>query len=130
MPTWRPHSWKKVGCLSLVGRVNVKRLALRKSVGCSGKLSVAGPVLAGVFGPQTGVQKNNFSRSLEGALCQDGCGLGDPPACHILESDRQVRKPVVDRSQKTNPQQPRQARSFACDKRHAYGLLLQDEVSF
>ena len=29
--------------------------------------SVAGPVFARVFGPQTGVQKNHFFRSLEGA---------------------------------------------------------------
>ena len=32
-----------------------------------GRLSVAEPVLAGVFGAQTGVQKNDFFRSLEGA---------------------------------------------------------------
>ena len=29
--------------------------------------TVAGPVFARVFGPQTGVQKNHFFRSLEGA---------------------------------------------------------------
>ena len=32
-----------------------------------GRPSVAGPVFARVFGPQTGVQKNHFFRSLEGA---------------------------------------------------------------
>ena len=32
-----------------------------------GRPSVAGPVFARVFGPQTGVQKNHFYRSLEGA---------------------------------------------------------------
>ena len=32
-----------------------------------GRPSVAGPVFAGVFGPQTGVQKNHFFRSLQGA---------------------------------------------------------------
>ena len=32
-----------------------------------GRPSVAGPVFARVFGPQTGVQKNYFFRSLEGA---------------------------------------------------------------
>ena len=32
-----------------------------------GRPSVAGSVFARVFGPQTGVQKNHFFRSLEGA---------------------------------------------------------------
>ena len=32
-----------------------------------GRPSVAGPVFARVFGPQTGVQKNHFFRSLQGA---------------------------------------------------------------
>ena len=32
-----------------------------------GRPSVAEPVFARVFGPQTGVQKNHFFRSLEGA---------------------------------------------------------------
>ena len=32
-----------------------------------GRPSVAGPVFARVFGPQTGVRKNHFFRSLEGA---------------------------------------------------------------
>ena len=34
---------------------------------------MAGPVFARVFGPQTGVQKNHFFRSLEGAKVWKTC---------------------------------------------------------
>ena len=40
---------------------------VHRSRGVLGRPSVAGPVFARVFGPQTGVQKNHFFRSLEGA---------------------------------------------------------------
>ena len=38
-----------------------------------GRPSVPGPVFARVFGPQTGVQKNHFFRSLEGAKSLETC---------------------------------------------------------
>ena len=38
-----------------------------------GRPSVAGPVFARVFGPQTGVQKNHLFRSLEGAKVWKTC---------------------------------------------------------
>ena len=64
-----------------------------------GRPSVAGPVFARVFGPQTGVQKNHFFRSLEGAkslekrlacmmfLIESNQAYGSMVSCFFRQSD-------------------------------------------
>ena len=52
---------------SVAGTLRTLRTFMATHVLELGRPSVAGPVFARVFGPQTGVQKNHFFRSLEGA---------------------------------------------------------------
>ena len=68
LPTWRPHSWKKEfhGFCSAASMFSM-RTRMSTHVFELGRLSVARPVFARVFGPQTGFQKNFLFPSLEGA---------------------------------------------------------------